>query len=560
MYTTSNIQVVLKIPVFSALRNTFSSVGVTYEFSRYAPGDEVWPVVADHWIIADCAFTILLILPGFMAYRLWRTDRIIRPLGGPTIMSVLRIIIESTALSAGWCIFFIAAYSAQSNLRFLVDITPSVVGALNMLVYMRTGMGWNRAQESDLAKQLVEICGTTLAEKHIEVGNTHQEPTQSNDRQEETVENVKLSTDVLITAGQVESPSLLRDKKNFLSNQYADSRTRHARGDLRRLWTRPMGRDGGNARNRAEGTRTGEKCRQVLVRGVQRAEEVALDMEVGHERERARLGWKATQSDVKTGAVWWEGSGGREAGERDSVGLLVNHLRMRERVRAEPRHPAACCRDFGKSRSRALPHPSARLLSVPAYPSFRTSVSGDAPDTDSVTFVPRFTFAILTFCLVGWREGHLFSCIYIMYCQILFRKVGWSSVFGGVFHALLVMSAARNLLVVGAIRCKWHPAGSFHLSVGIFVTRTVITRSYRTPSSHILHLTLTRAGLTTAFLRTPALFHIPRKPHPYPWYSRGVRVRLDHLLLSGAVQSASGSQDQVERVSERRVCGQPELF
>jgi hypothetical protein len=39
--------------------------------------------------------------------------------------------------------------------RFLVDITPSIVGALNMLVYMRTGMGWNRAQESDPAKQVI---------------------------------------------------------------------------------------------------------------------------------------------------------------------------------------------------------------------------------------------------------------------------------------------------------------------------------------------------------------------------------------------------------------------
>ncbi|KAJ7891533.1 hypothetical protein B0H13DRAFT_2529899, partial [Mycena leptocephala] len=107
----------------------------------------------------------------------------------------------------------------------------------------------------------------------------------------------------------------------------------------------------------------------------------------------------------------------------------------------------------GKSRTRARPHPSARLLSVPAYPSFQMSVSGDAPDTDSVTFVPRFTFAILTFCLVGWREGHLFSCIYIMYCQILFRKVVWSSVFGCAFHVLLAMSAARNFLVVGARFC-----------------------------------------------------------------------------------------------------------
>ncbi|KAJ7818746.1 hypothetical protein B0H13DRAFT_2292412 [Mycena leptocephala] len=99
------------------------------------------------------------------------------------------------------------------------------------------------------------------------------------------------------------------------------------------------------------------------------------------------------------------------------------------------------------------PHPSARLLSIPAYPSFQTSISGDAPDTDSVTFVPRFTFAILMFCLVGWREGHLLSCIYIMYCQILFRKVVWSSVFGCAFHVLLAMSAATNFLVVGARFC-----------------------------------------------------------------------------------------------------------
>ncbi|KAJ6591450.1 hypothetical protein DFH09DRAFT_1306201 [Mycena vulgaris] len=56
------------------------------------------------------------------------------------LQSVLRIIVESTALSAGWCVLFIAAYSTQSNLRFLVDITPNVVGALSMLVYMRTGM------------------------------------------------------------------------------------------------------------------------------------------------------------------------------------------------------------------------------------------------------------------------------------------------------------------------------------------------------------------------------------------------------------------------------------
>jgi hypothetical protein len=92
----------------------------------------------------------------------------------------------------------------------------------------------------------------------------------------------------------------------------------------------------------------------------------------------------------------------------------------------EPRHSGFHPSGFGRgwmslpqaNRERAPFLIQARVCLIPAYPSFHTSVSGDAPDTDSVTFVPRFTFAILTFCLVGWREGHLFSCIYIMYCQV----------------------------------------------------------------------------------------------------------------------------------------------
>ncbi|KAJ7150066.1 hypothetical protein C8R43DRAFT_951620 [Mycena crocata] len=149
---------VVIFPLCSLLGLLISGVGVTYEFAQYAAQDAVWAIVADHWIIANCVFTLLtnFYCTGFMAYRIWRTDRIIRPLGGPTIMSILRIMVESTALSAAWCIFFIVAYGAQSNLRFLVDISPSVVGALNMLVYMRTGMGWNTAKQ-DVPVQPIPI-------------------------------------------------------------------------------------------------------------------------------------------------------------------------------------------------------------------------------------------------------------------------------------------------------------------------------------------------------------------------------------------------------------------
>ncbi|KAJ7486901.1 hypothetical protein FB451DRAFT_1127158 [Mycena latifolia] len=145
---------VMILPLSTLLGLLISGVGVTYEFAKYIPNDDTWAIVADHWIITDCVFTLFtnVYCTGFMAYRIWKTDRIIAPLGGPSIMSVLRIVVESAALVAIWGIFFIAAYSAQSNLRFLVDITPSVVGALNMLVYMRTGLGWNRAHNHPAPK------------------------------------------------------------------------------------------------------------------------------------------------------------------------------------------------------------------------------------------------------------------------------------------------------------------------------------------------------------------------------------------------------------------------
>jgi hypothetical protein len=47
----------------------------------------------------------------------------------------------------------------------------------------------------------------------------------------------------------------------------------------------------GNARNRAEGTRMGEKCKRVPVKGVQRAEEVALDIYGGRDTNEKELDW-----------------------------------------------------------------------------------------------------------------------------------------------------------------------------------------------------------------------------------------------------------------------------
>ncbi|KAJ6615212.1 hypothetical protein B0H10DRAFT_1950061 [Mycena sp. CBHHK59/15] len=111
-----------------------SSIGVTYDFSRFQPGDSI-PELASQWIIADCVFTVLL----------WRVQNVLKPSGGRTLMSVLVIIVESAALSATWAIFFITAYGVKSNLRFLIDVTPAIVANANTLIYVRVGLGWAHA-------------------------------------------------------------------------------------------------------------------------------------------------------------------------------------------------------------------------------------------------------------------------------------------------------------------------------------------------------------------------------------------------------------------------------
>ncbi|KAJ7486910.1 hypothetical protein FB451DRAFT_1535184 [Mycena latifolia] len=82
---------VVILPLSTLLGLLISGVGVTYEFTKYIPNDDAWAVVANHWIIPDCVFTLFtnVYCTGFMAYRIWKTDRIIAPLGGPSIMARL---------------------------------------------------------------------------------------------------------------------------------------------------------------------------------------------------------------------------------------------------------------------------------------------------------------------------------------------------------------------------------------------------------------------------------------------------------------------------------------
>ncbi|KAF7353847.1 hypothetical protein MVEN_01070300 [Mycena venus] len=137
---------VMIFPALTLLGLAASTIGVAIDFSQFKPGDNVLQL-ANGWIIADCAFTVFtnIYCTALIGLRLWRIQNVLKPTRGPNFNSIIAIIVESAGLSTTWAIFFVITYAARSNLRFLIDVTPAIVGTTNMLIYVRVGLGWAHA-------------------------------------------------------------------------------------------------------------------------------------------------------------------------------------------------------------------------------------------------------------------------------------------------------------------------------------------------------------------------------------------------------------------------------
>ncbi|KAJ7926771.1 hypothetical protein B0H13DRAFT_1069547 [Mycena leptocephala] len=149
---------VVIFPMMTLLGLCVSAVGVMIQFSQFGPDDSLIEF-ANGWIVTDCAFTVCtnIYCTSLIAWRLWRVQSILKPMGGPTLMSVLAIIVESATISATWAMFFVITYVIRSNLRFLIDVTPAIVGSANMLIYVRVGLGWAHAPEPVSAARATAI-------------------------------------------------------------------------------------------------------------------------------------------------------------------------------------------------------------------------------------------------------------------------------------------------------------------------------------------------------------------------------------------------------------------
>ncbi|KAJ7106612.1 hypothetical protein C8R44DRAFT_987267 [Mycena epipterygia] len=143
---------VVFVPALSWLGALACGIVVAYLFTQSTPTNNKFLTADGAWVATYWAFTAIVNIycTAFIAWKIWKTSRATAEVGGGLLMPVFVILIESAAIWTAWAIFFAATYLTGSMLQFLAkDITPVMIGLVNLLVHLRVGLGWSRAEPSD---------------------------------------------------------------------------------------------------------------------------------------------------------------------------------------------------------------------------------------------------------------------------------------------------------------------------------------------------------------------------------------------------------------------------
>ncbi|KAJ6451268.1 hypothetical protein C8R45DRAFT_883357 [Mycena sanguinolenta] len=133
---------VVIFPIATLMGLAASGAGITYQFTQYNPGQNVFLTEAGRWISSETALTLCTHSYSTGKSTPLSSARNFSSRNQP-LLSVLAIIVESAAIYTIWTIFFIATYQSQSNLQFIaVDCWPAITGISCMLIHVRIGMGW----------------------------------------------------------------------------------------------------------------------------------------------------------------------------------------------------------------------------------------------------------------------------------------------------------------------------------------------------------------------------------------------------------------------------------
>ncbi|KAJ7131273.1 hypothetical protein C8R44DRAFT_978201 [Mycena epipterygia] len=137
-------------PVLSWLGVLATGIADAYFFTQSTSTNNRF--TAGAWLTANWALTILITIycTTFIAWRIWRTSRATVEVGGSLLMPICVILIESAAIWTTWLLFLATTFLTRSMLLLIAaDLTPAIIGLVNLLIHLRVGLGWSPAEAPD---------------------------------------------------------------------------------------------------------------------------------------------------------------------------------------------------------------------------------------------------------------------------------------------------------------------------------------------------------------------------------------------------------------------------
>ncbi|TFK34279.1 hypothetical protein BDQ12DRAFT_580111, partial [Crucibulum laeve] len=136
---------IILFPILTLFGAAACGIGVTYQFTQYKPGENIFISQTGRWITSLFAATLCtnFFCTVCIAGKIMARNRGSTIDGGGSLTSIVAIVVESAAINSTCLIFGVTSYLLKSNVQFVAADTWSTISGISfMLINVRVGLGW----------------------------------------------------------------------------------------------------------------------------------------------------------------------------------------------------------------------------------------------------------------------------------------------------------------------------------------------------------------------------------------------------------------------------------
>ncbi|KAJ7725717.1 hypothetical protein B0H16DRAFT_1594047, partial [Mycena metata] len=142
---------VIILPIMSCLGLSINGCATTYLITRPLDRHLLMPI--QRWVEEGWAIPLVnnVYCTALIVWKIWRTKRTVEhSLGGGTLVSVLIVLLESSAIWTIWGLLFAVTSELGSPLEIILgELSAVMVGIVNMSIYLRVELQCARPDGSD---------------------------------------------------------------------------------------------------------------------------------------------------------------------------------------------------------------------------------------------------------------------------------------------------------------------------------------------------------------------------------------------------------------------------